>query len=318
MCYLDPPMCSSGFLEMETVLNISQDTQPAFRSSGFQRVFPSINFTCNGFITKWIVGAVDIIGGNFPELQVWRVIGSQFIKVGASSLSPNITSNTHIHVMYPSPAVQFQTGDVFGLFSPIDTDSTISVIFQRFNGPPNRLLLNINPPAPTSLPTSTSQFLFGENNYPLVSVEVAISPSMSILVSSVEEALSSMQSTATPTPAAPPTTIVLYVVSGVVSGFVVAILLLTLLVIIVTCICVRKERGKQESAAPVVQNSLRENPSYNTSQCSMDTAAAMDYDNEPFAGGATRVDSVVYETVCDTPASVHANPSYISSLACLM
>ena len=42
-----------------------------------QQITPDINFTCDGMITKWIVGGHWSNGGYlYPELQMWRNIGN--------------------------------------------------------------------------------------------------------------------------------------------------------------------------------------------------------------------------------------------------
>ena len=43
-----------------------------------QQISPEMNFTCNGTITKWIIGAsfFDVNRHLYPELQVWRNIGN--------------------------------------------------------------------------------------------------------------------------------------------------------------------------------------------------------------------------------------------------
>ena len=42
-----------------------------------QQITPNLKFTCDGLITKWIIGAgLPNRGNSYPELQVWRNVGS--------------------------------------------------------------------------------------------------------------------------------------------------------------------------------------------------------------------------------------------------
>ena len=42
-----------------------------------QQITPAVTFTCDGMITKWIIGANWTGGASlYPELQVWRNIGN--------------------------------------------------------------------------------------------------------------------------------------------------------------------------------------------------------------------------------------------------
>ena len=46
-----------------------------------QQITPNMTFTCEGMITKWIIGA--FLGRNsafYPELQIWRNIGNDTYK----------------------------------------------------------------------------------------------------------------------------------------------------------------------------------------------------------------------------------------------
>ena len=43
-----------------------------------QQITPDMRFTCDGMITKWIIGADWMAGDDdtlYPELEVWRNIG---------------------------------------------------------------------------------------------------------------------------------------------------------------------------------------------------------------------------------------------------
>ena len=88
-----------------------------------QRLFPDIKFTCNGFITKWIVGAQIRTTGittELPEMQIWRRLATDniYTKVGSSLLTNGIASNSNVIEYTPVSPVEFQVGDILGVFQP--------------------------------------------------------------------------------------------------------------------------------------------------------------------------------------------------------
>ena len=60
------------------------------KSNRAQRIIPSLNFTCDGAISKWIIRAEWNGGGTaFPDLQLWRSSSENgvYTKVGNTTLS---------------------------------------------------------------------------------------------------------------------------------------------------------------------------------------------------------------------------------------
>ena len=78
-CTADPPGCGCGFMSVARMrILLGLDTVgSAINPAQRQQITPDIKFTCDGMITKWIVGA-DWVGRDsfYPELQVWRNIGN--------------------------------------------------------------------------------------------------------------------------------------------------------------------------------------------------------------------------------------------------
>ena len=148
-----------------------------------QRLFPDITFTCNGSITKWIVGAGgDIDSGerHNSQIQLWRRGASNdYHRVGASILTLNQTSHPDVHEYTPNPPLEFQEGDILGVYQPNNDDNVLQLYYQEYTGPFNYLMTyNTNPPPPSSLAlvTPTTQLY-----YPLVSVIVSTSGMYNLL-----------------------------------------------------------------------------------------------------------------------------------------
>ena len=143
-----------------------------------QRLFPNIRFTCNGFITKWIVGAQTLTSGSrMPELQIWRLnAGSTntYTKTNSSLITPNeIPGSPNVHVFIPSIPLQFNTGDILGVHQPrlggSDSIRTRFVLYYQENtGPANYRQDTSDPLSSFTLSSSPDD----QYDYPLVSVEI--------------------------------------------------------------------------------------------------------------------------------------------------
>ena len=139
-----------------------------------QRIFPDINFTCSGNLTKWIVGGTvgNRIGG---EVQIWRRnIGSEndYTKVDSSVLPATNSNNDNVYEHIPDPPLEFQEGDILGVYQR-GGGRRMRVYYQETTGPENYRRpgsLNINPPAPDALTGAT--LVVSQYDYPLVTVEI--------------------------------------------------------------------------------------------------------------------------------------------------
>ena len=134
-----------------------------------QCLFPDITFTCNGFITKWIVGGTtDNTKSLEPELQIWRnTEGTSYTKAGFSLLPSNakVIGNNVVEYI-PNPPLEFQEGDILGVYQPDDGESELVIYYQQRDGPVNYQL------GSSSLSTVTLGNHF-KYDYPLVTVEIS-------------------------------------------------------------------------------------------------------------------------------------------------
>lgn len=136
-------------------------------------LFPDLQFSCDGVITKWIIGGVEKMGTNPSELQVWRrqnIESFTYARVASYSIPfSNMSQNTNIYEYYPSPSLHVKEGDIMGLLHPIK-DSFLDIYYQVNSGPTNfiYLLTEGNSP-PTLINISNLNVAY---DYPLVSVVV--------------------------------------------------------------------------------------------------------------------------------------------------
>ena len=180
----DASHCVNGFLnptalrETTTRLNIHGVTTKEKEL----RLFPNITFTCNGFITKWIVGAgnANLSNSNNSQLQIWRRGSSDttYNRIASSFLIHNETSHSNIHEVISNPPLEIQEGDILGVYQPNGDNNLLKLYYQENTGPLNYLESIINPPPPSwfALNTPATQLY-----YPLVSVVVSTSGNIQLL-----------------------------------------------------------------------------------------------------------------------------------------
>ena len=170
----DSPSCTSNFLSRSALrqgaLNVNINT--IIIRDNQQRLFPDITFTCNGSITNWIIGASVGIGALFPELQIWRNTGGASFTKEVFSLISNVTViNNNVVEFTPNPPLEFQEGDILGVYQPLSDDSALVVYYQVSGGPVNYAEGN-SPLSTVTLGAPVNQY-----DYPLVTVALSLSGS---------------------------------------------------------------------------------------------------------------------------------------------
>ena len=92
-----------------------------------QQITPDIRFTCDGMITKWIVGADWKISPwsnkyrYYPEVQIWRSSGNNmYQKINGTLIIIDVEteSENRVYEYDNFPPIPFQAGDILGVFLP--------------------------------------------------------------------------------------------------------------------------------------------------------------------------------------------------------
>ena len=109
------------------------------RFSGYnrrQQITPNITFTCNGWITKWILGASWDDGNMlFPELQIWRNDGNNtYRKINGTFISVETSNPGLIYEYSDFSPIPFQAGDILGAFVPQGGLSKLKLRSERGRG----------------------------------------------------------------------------------------------------------------------------------------------------------------------------------------
>ena len=140
-----------------------------------QQITPDINFTCDGVITNWIIGAIyteDSIPG--PELQLWRKMENDtYVKVSGTIVTAEVNNSNLIYGNSSFSPIPFRAGDILGIFVPNAADSILKLRFELARGPRNYFLDldrtdRMSPHQQFNLTASVSSDVY----HPLVSVEI--------------------------------------------------------------------------------------------------------------------------------------------------
>ena len=125
--------CANGFIQLDMLKTLAQKIPDGAAStnrlSNELRLIPDWNFTCNGTITSFLLGA-DIITSQtqYPEVQIWRKtdpsspdreyakVWSEEIMLNAGYFSPSGVLEYHLDNPF-----NFQAGDIFGVYQPDDS-----------------------------------------------------------------------------------------------------------------------------------------------------------------------------------------------------
>ena len=142
--FTDPPDCAgNGFMSEETLRSLLglEGVGRLVDRGQRQQITPDINFTCDGIITKWIIGALrannpTLVPG--PELQLWRNTGNDtYVKINGTHISSEAYKSSLIYEYSNFHPIQFKAGDVLGIFVPHAGSSTLRLRSEVGYGPWN-------------------------------------------------------------------------------------------------------------------------------------------------------------------------------------
>ena len=93
-------------------------------------LIPDINFTCDGTITRWIVGARwEDDNDAYTELQIWRMSSdNEYIKIAGTNIIVGSENDSEVYEI--DNQLTFQEGDILGYFQPRRQDSELNMHLQ--------------------------------------------------------------------------------------------------------------------------------------------------------------------------------------------
>ena len=184
----DAPDCLSGFMNLERMRLLLNDVDGVSGTTTIdrrQQISPEMKFTCNGTITKWIIGADSLFGTNrhlYPELQVWRnIVNDTYRKIsGTYIFFPFADLENQIIYEYSGfTPIQVQAGDILGVFTPDYSYSRIFLLSEGGSNRPAQYYHSFNDGSTLSssnidvidIEKNMPQLTSRTNYYPMVSVE---------------------------------------------------------------------------------------------------------------------------------------------------
>ena len=132
--------CTSGFLDFDSIDRNSIVTLPDSSLSNtdllsnFRRwIFPNINFTCDGYITSWILRVNNSMESTntalIPQITTWRFQGGNLYRQQSITNESQLTSlkiDTRL-IFTPSPPIPVQAGDIVGIQLPLVNDDQLTI-----------------------------------------------------------------------------------------------------------------------------------------------------------------------------------------------
>ena len=164
---------------MRLLLNVDSTGSTNSQISQRQQLTPDMIFTCDGLITKWIIGA-DWNGGfddkQYPEIQIWRNSGNDiYQKINGTFIEIPTQSDNLIYEYDNFSPIPIQAGDILGVFIPLSDKSRLRLLSER-PGTPINYYLTTNATATESpydvIDTRAIQPVTSGRYHPMVSVEI--------------------------------------------------------------------------------------------------------------------------------------------------
>ena len=149
-----------------------------------QQITPDIRFTCNGLITKWIIGSnvslpIHPVWTEYPELQVWRSTGiNTYRKINGTFIEITSLNSNRIYEYDNFSPIPFQAGDILGTFLPTSSLSRLPLSSEFCRNPscPTNYyrevgIFDSESPYDT-IDLANAPPVMSQEHYPMVSVEI--------------------------------------------------------------------------------------------------------------------------------------------------
>ena len=144
-----------------------------------QQITPDIRFTCDGMITKWIVGARWKTSNNsfYPELQIWRrTENDMYQKINGTFIAVETENEVRVYEYDNFPPIPVQAGDILGMFILGSSHSPLRLRAEEGHGHTNYYIptadSTLSPYDSIDLQQDTLQ-LSSSVYHPLVTVEMS-------------------------------------------------------------------------------------------------------------------------------------------------
>ena len=111
---------------------------------------------------------------NVPQLEIWRIQSAKsevhaYDRVGSTLTEGAVENDIEIYEFFPTPPLQFQPGDILGIFNP--DNPRLGIYYVDRIGPPN--YRSIVRTSPFTGPFTITENTNSQNDVPLVTVDTS-------------------------------------------------------------------------------------------------------------------------------------------------
>ena len=144
-----------------------------------QQITPDMKFTCDGVITKWIIGGQWSGYAAFsPELQLWRKIQNDtYQKINGIHITNETQNDDGVYEYDNFPPIPFQAGDILGVFVPRKEQSKFRLSSEGGHGPTNYFIDTSDDVTISTYDTiylkQEAPQIQSEVYYPLITIEIS-------------------------------------------------------------------------------------------------------------------------------------------------
>ncbi len=142
-------------------------------SFGQQNIYPSINFTVDGFLLKWIFAARDLgespERARYPQICISRRQGTRnlYITVHQTEKPPSSTGYLNVYEYILDPPLEFRAGDVVSVIQQPEQFSRLALTSLLGVGPSDVITVPLLQRREADTATA-----LGRIEVPLIAVEI--------------------------------------------------------------------------------------------------------------------------------------------------
>ena len=139
--------CAVGFIDLESLKSNAILIENFAESYKEQHIYPSINFTVNGFLIKWLFAARDLgltqQRTNYPELHILRKQADRnlYSTIHRTEMEPTQTGYLNVYEYVPDGPLPIKAGDVLSVLQHNQSSSRLAMSFISGAGPSDTITI---------------------------------------------------------------------------------------------------------------------------------------------------------------------------------
>ena len=140
-----------------------------------QQITPDMKFTCDGIITKWIIGAKwSDDDTSYTELQLWREIGNDtYQKINETLIAIEAESGDDVYEYDNFSPIPLQAGDILGVLIPPEWLSKLILRSEDGRGPTNYFITTDSDTMSKQETIHLHSNIYSAVYHPLIAVDIS-------------------------------------------------------------------------------------------------------------------------------------------------